>query len=426
MKVYYDNYNDCCPSHMRDWTIIKGAIPNFEEVSSMYAADIVIVYLCAMSQMHFDYYDVILGKISALKKAKPHVKTFVGGCAFGLEDFDLTLEPYLDSIDYSFVKSDMAKVVLEALKLKDNTKSAAPYIEDNTASIQISSGCRRKCSFCKNNYLKNDLVSIPREQIFADIEEAVLNQKILHISLCGENTTEYGIDLYGKAQLQWLIRDTLKFFPAIKILDIYGMTLDEMDDSLIEYIMREPRIQRIQVEVQSFIQDVREKMKLTTTALHAKQVYETLRQKKDVVSQVIVGHPGETDENFNEMMEYILNTNAFSLGVVPLVVTEGTPCANMVCPPSDVVLRRRKRLEKRSETMRTSWAKNIIDSKQPLEGYVYKVDVERNTSYCRVLGQSANMLVPGIFELYSTVKAVPTKMNLDWSSVTVRFEARIV
>ncbi len=407
MRVFYDNLSSCCPSHMRDWVKIQNTLPDFRLVKSLYSADIVIIYLCAMSKMFIDAIDGILAPLQTLKTQRPNVKVFVGGCAMGVEDIDITLEDYEPYIDGFFDKSNMAEVVLGALHLVES-KTPAPYIEDNIASISISTGCLRKCSFCKTNYLNYPFKSTPRQQIFDEIGEAVFEKHILHICLTGENTTEYGIEEDGKMHLEELIREIFKRFPMIKVMDIMGVTLDEISDTLFKYFIRESRIQRIQIEVQSFTYDVRQAMNLSTDMYRTKMIYEKLRETKDILGGIIVGHPGETDENFEATCEYIKRINAWSLTVVALDDTPNTKSYYLSKPPVNVALEREKEILKITYSLRKKWACELIMARKPVEAYVLSYDEKRQVSTCRMLGQPVNIEVPGQFNLCDTVS-----INLD-------------
>lgn len=401
MNVVYIDTKDECPSHKRDWEKIKKSIPDLRFVKSYFDADVFIVYLCAMAEHHFNEVRSILYSIKNTKMVHPNVKIFVGGCATSLDCVKAVLDEYKDMIDAVFSKTNMAEVVLRELSLEES-KQPTFFIRNFTANIPISIGCMKRCSFCKTNYLASNYLSVPTQQILDEVGDAV-QKGILHICLVGENTTEYGRDYKDGTNLELLIKKIFEKYPMVKIMDIMELTLDEINDSLLESLISEPRIQSLQAQVQSFSQEVRDKMNLSAKADRAKYVYEKLCKYKDVSSDIIVGHPGETQENFEETLKYIKDTNAWTLGVIPLEPTPGTKCFDMDRPTDEEKANRKTILEDTIFYLKKSYVDKLTALEEPIKAYVCYYNERMTSSICKMIGQPLYIEVPGIHRLYDEV-----------------------
>ncbi len=235
-----------------------------------------------------------------------------------------------------------------------------------------------------------------------EIETAVF-QDVLHICITGENTTEYGMDLDGKMHLLELLKEIIDKFPQIKILDVMGVTLDEVDKNLLRFLIKEPRINHIQMEVQSFIQPVRELMSLRKTANEAKDIFNQLRTSKVVSSNIIIGHPGETDANFATQLNYLETKwiNTWSMDISPLDATEGTPVYNMERCSSSVVQNRLRAFLNSLCRMRENWA-NVYLRDKTVRAYVHNYFADGDATSLCMWGQPVQIIVKGQLPVYKT------------------------
>lgn len=368
MKIFY--LTNMCASHNRSWIEIKNSIPDFENVNDPREADVIVAYLCAMSTEELDESRAQLEKLSSVKAEHPHIKLIAGGCAVEVANF----QNEFPAIDATFTKLSMVENTLKALGISEkSTKPAVETYAGGTAAIPIATGCLRHCAFCKTAYLDMKLRSTPEEQIFTEIEEAVKRQGARHINITGENTSEWGIDLFGEPRLLYLLRKILQTFPEIKTLDVCGVALDEMTPKLLKFLTRTPQVGLVQAEAQSFIPEVRAAMNLTKTAAEVKSIIEELTSKKAIVSNVMVGHPGETAAAFRDQIEYIRKKRLYMLDPDMFVSTPGTASSKLEQIPQPEKERRLMELTKVMLEMRTKRAnelKKIGESGSTLPAYV--------------------------------------------------------
>ncbi len=407
MKVWYKDSMEC-GSHSRDWQMIRNSIPDFELVNSAENADVAILYLCGLSNKAIDGAEREIEKVGSTLSKNPNLKVFIGGCAVDLISVQTLLGKY--GLTNTFGKNTMAEVVLEGLGLKPSEKTTA-LVSHDKVTVSISVGCCRRCSFCKSWYLDMEYRSTPKDVIMSEIGYAV-SHGVLHVCLTAENSTEYGSDIEkdGRGHLEELLREIFQTYPEIKIMDVMGVCLDEVDDGLVEYFLEEKRINEIQMEVQSFIQEVRKEMLLKKSAEEAKTVYAKLRSRKIVRSNIITGHYGETSANFNSQLKYILanEENCWSLDISPLDNTPSTHSYELERVEKSVAEANKGELIRAIMKMRKAWATKALE---PGNSFcAYAVTHKGNRTLCMVWGQPVIITVEGHLPLYKSVTVRPKRL----------------
>ena len=418
MKVCYRDLSSC-GSHLRDWQIIQDSIPGFELVKRIWDADVAIIYLCGLSKKAIDEVEREIEDVDYAFSRNPNLKVFVGGCAADLVSVQTLLGKY-NLTKNLFTKSTMANVVLGELGFRPS-RETIPYIDHRyTAVVNIAIGCRRHCAFCKTWYLDMEYRSVPKSVILKEIGEAV-SRGVFHICLTAENSTEYGSDLEkdGKGHLGELLREIFQTYPDIKIMDVMGVCLDEVDDSLADYFLEEKRINEVQMEIQSFIPEVRKKMLLEKSAEEAKALYAKLRARKIVRANIITGHPGEGSANFNSQLDYILANaeTCWSLDISPLDSTPGTQSYKMEQVKKDIAEANQAKLQEAIKKMRKAWATKVLELNEPLHAcavtYAYDLGKKEDQTLCMVWGQPVVIIVKGHLPLYENYRIRPTAYLRD-------------
>ncbi len=234
----------------------------------------------------------------------------------------------------------MVKDILQHFGLPYEHEMTVAYVKGSAACIQIASGCNRRCSFCKCHYLHMPYRSVPIDEVRGEIERAI-GEGVTRLNITGENITEYGSDINaGNLKLIGLLKGIIHDYPEIKVIDLCGVTLDEIDKKLLWFLVREPKIGLIQVEAQSFIPEVREAMNLKKTAEEAMQIIAELASKKPIISNIMIGHPEENEKGFKRQYAFIRQKGLFMLEPNAYVNTFGTRSFTMKQIPDHVVKRR--------------------------------------------------------------------------------------
>lgn len=213
---------------------------------------------------------------------------------------------------------------------------------DYFAYVQIAEGCDNRCTYC----VIPDIRGKFRSRSMSDIVEEVENLAsigIKEICLVAQDTTRYGEDLYGTYALDSLIAElsTIEGIEWIRVLYCYP---DRITDGLIEEFKNNNKLLKyIDMPIQHINDDILKNMNRRDTTESIKDVITKLRAEvPDIVirSTVIVGFPGETEKQFNELRKFVKETKFERLGVFEYSREEGTPAYDM---PNQVLKNTKKK-----------------------------------------------------------------------------------
>ena len=293
---------------------------NFEITSEVNKADIVIVNTCGfIGDAKTESIETIL-EVGELKKSGNLKKIIVAGCLSQKYSDEIVNElPEVDAVIGTGDVDKIEELVDEMLAGKKPVKTenltflATAKTErirttpNHTAYLKISEGCNRHCTYCIIPQMRGRLRSRTIEDI---VEEAkmMVSQGVREINLLAQETTEYGIDRYGKAMLAPLMRELCKI-EGLKWLRSYYMHPEYVTDELIETIRDEEKICKyFDVPIQHVSDNVLRSMARAKSGDQVKDVLSRIRNKipdATIRTTLIVGFPGETRENFNELMEFV-------------------------------------------------------------------------------------------------------------------------
>jgi len=218
-------------------------------------------------------------------------------------------------------------------------------IQGASAYIKIADGCRRPCAFCAIPAIKGTHVSRPPEMIVA--EAARLNALgTKEIILISQDTTDYGHDLGMKDGLATLLEQIVEVTPDVPWLRIMYAYPGYVTDRLIEVMAREERIvPYLDIPLQH---GSRETLKRMRRPANLEWVYGTIRKLRDAMPDIairttfIVGYPGETDEEFEELVQFVRDMRFDRVGTFTYSYEIGTPSAELPNQvPDDVKQARR-------------------------------------------------------------------------------------
>ena len=197
------------------------------------------------------------------------------------------------------------------------------------AYLKITEGCDNRCSYCAIPMIRGRYRSRKIEDI---LEEAkwLASHGVREINVIAQDTTRYGIDLYNKKMLPELLRELCKIeeFKWIRVLYCYP---DELTDELLDVMASEEKIVKyIDLPIQHINSEVLKRMNRRGNRKQVEEAIEKIRTKiKDVTlrTTLITGFPGETEEQFTELAEFVKATEFDRLGCFPYSAEEGTPAA---------------------------------------------------------------------------------------------------
>lgn len=215
------------------------------------------------------------------------------------------------------------------------------------AYLKIAEGCDKHCTYCIIPKVRGKYRSIPMETLIAQAK-ALADQGVKELILVAQETTLYGVDLYGKKSLPSLLRELAKISGIywIRILYCYP---EEITEELIDVIAEEPKVcHYLDVPIQHASDDVLKRMGRKTDQAALRRMIAHLRERiPDIAlrTTLISGFPGETQEDFEELYNFVDEMEFDRLGVFPYSQEEDTAAAIMENQvPEEVKIARRDEL----------------------------------------------------------------------------------
>lgn len=199
------------------------------------------------------------------------------------------------------------------------------------AYLKIAEGCNKCCTYCIIPKLRGRYRSVPMERLIEQAKELAA-QGVKELILVAQETTVYGVDLYGKKSLHLLLEQLCRISGLrwIRILYCYP---EEIYEDLIQIMKREEKIcHYLDLPIQHASDAVLRRMGRRTTRADLEQIVTHLREEiPDIVlrTTLIAGFPGETEEQHQEVMEFIDEMEFDRLGVFTYSQEEDTPAASM-------------------------------------------------------------------------------------------------
>lgn len=238
------------------------------------------------------------------------------------------------------------KKVVESESLNFLANAATERIlttNPHTAYLKIAEGCDRKCAYCIIPQLRGKLRSRSIEDIVAEAE-ALAAAGVRELNLLAQETTEYGIDLYGKKALPDLLRELVKV-EGIQWIRCYYMFPNSITDELIEVIKEEPKVcNYFDVPIQHISDEILRNMGRAKSGDYIKSILNRIRTEipeATIRTTVIVGFPGETEDQFEELKEFAKEFKFDYMGVFKYSREEGTRAHEMENQVDEEIKQRR-------------------------------------------------------------------------------------
>lgn len=275
------------------------------------------------------------------------------------------------------------------------------------ATIKISEGCDNFCSYCIIPFIRGEYRSRPMENIVAEAERLAA-EGVREIILIGQDVAMYGSDLYGRLNLHELVRKIAEI-SGIEWIRLMYCYEDKITDELIETIAEEEKVcNYIDIPIQHISDSVLENMNRRSTSASVRKTIEKLKSAVPDIAirtTLITGFPGESDSDFDELYDFVQDTEFARLGVFAYSQEEGTAAAEMKNQiPEDIREQRRDAIMRAQ--MLISRANNeklvgkildvIIDEKDPDEGvYIGRSRYDAPDIDNQIIIQTASEHQPG-------------------------------
>lgn len=338
-----------CSKNLVDTEMMIGLFKNrkYEIVNNPREAEIIVINTCGfIESAKEEAINTILEMAEYKKNKKGKCKILiVTGCL--VQRYKEELEKALPEVDIFLKYSDYAEAngrsaeifnkVFSKIESKDISDAKKLSFEDRVittgnqyAYIRISEGCDNRCTYCAIPYIRGKFVSRTMEDIIKEAEK-LASKGIREIILIAQDTSKYGIDIYGKPMLAELLNKLCDLdFTWIRFLYVYP---ESITDELIEVVKNNDKIcNYFDIPIQHISSKVLKRMGRHTTNQDIKNVIHKLRKEiPDVVirTTVMVGFPGETKEDFEELYNFIQEEKFDKMGAFSYSKEEGTPAARL-------------------------------------------------------------------------------------------------
>lgn len=252
--------------------------------------------------------------------------------------------------------------------------------------VKIGEGCNNGCTFCIIPHVRGPLCSRPVDSIVEEVQQLAA-AGVKEINLIAQDTTSYGVDLAGYSLLPELLRRLVKI-ERLQWIRLFYLYPHYFTDELMDIIVTEDKIcPYVDLPLQHIAQTVLKRMNRRDSEDDVRQLVKKLcshGRKLTLRSTFIVGFPGETEEEFQALCDFVRDTEFDDVGVFTYSQEEGTPAAKMENQiPEDVK-------EERYHTLMAIQAKVSEHRNQELEGSIHTMLVEKVTEedgVCQAVGR---------------------------------------
>lgn len=289
-------------------------------------ADVVVINTCGfIGDAKQESIDTIL-RAAQLKEEGKIEELFVVGCLS--QRYADELRPELPEVDDFFGVNDWAGVVerLGAKYRAENETKRELSTPSHYAYLKISEGCNWMCGYCAIPLIRGRHKSVPMEALVAEAE-ALVEKGVREIMVIAQDTTYYGVDIYGERKIAELL-ERLCRIEKLEWIRLHYAYPTDFPDQLVEVMAREPKICRyLDIPFQHISDNQLSAMKRRHTKAEALELIAKLRKAiPDIAlrTTLLVGYPGESDADFAELMEFVKRTKFDRLGVFPYSEEEGT------------------------------------------------------------------------------------------------------
>lgn len=275
------------------------------------------------------------------------------------------------------------------------------------AYLKIAEGCNKKCTYCIIPQLRGKYMSVPMEDLLSEAKYLVEEVGVKELILVAQETTVYGMDLYGKKMLPELLNRLCEINGLVWIRILYCYP-EEITDELIDTIAKQEKIcHYLDIPIQHASDDVLKRMGRRTTLEEISNRIASLRKKiPDICLRTtfISGFPGETEEDHKILYNFIDETEFDRLGVFPYSQEEGTKAAEMENQiPEEVKLARRDEIMELQQEIAFEKAENRIGDRMlaMIEGRLVEEDVYIARTYMDAPGVDGYVFINTYKELMS-------------------------
>lgn len=307
-------------------------------------ADVILVNTCCFIGDAKEESVNTLLEMAEYRKNGPCRALIVTGCLAERYREEITEEiPEVDAVIGTTAYDQIVPVIREVLSGGEHIQSfedptALPEVKaermvttgGHYAYLKIAEGCDKHCTYCIIPSLRGPYRSVPMEQLVSEAEQ-LAEKGVKELILVAQETTLYGVDLYGEKSLPKLLRQLCRV-PGIQWIRILYCYPEEITDELIETIRDEEKIcHYLDIPIQHASDRILKRMNRRTSQAQLREMIGKLRREiPDIAlrTTLISGFPGETQEDHEELYNFVNEMEFTRLGVFAYSQEEDTPAAS--------------------------------------------------------------------------------------------------
>ncbi len=370
-----------CPKNLVDSEKMLGslAVDGYTLVSQPEDADFVIVNTCGFIDESRKESKAVIQEMLDLKKQGKTRGVIVAGCLPERVGGSLLDEmPDIDHIVGVFGRDEITQVAERLVggvrEQRELFRPAAIRALDDRARLRItpghyaylkiSEGCDRTCTFCSIPKMRGKHVTKPIEMVLEEARELV-DDGVRELILVAQDTTYYGMDYYGEVRLAELLRqlDKVDGLDWIRLMYLYPVNFtDELIDTIAGGSKILPYLDMPLQHINSTM------LKRMQRRVNREKTVELVQKLRDRVPNLVlrttfvVGFPGETEDQFNELCDFVEETQFERMGVFPYSLEPGTAAVKLPDHlPEEVKLERRDALMELQQEIAFDWGKKMVD-----------------------------------------------------------------
>lgn len=283
-------------------------------------------YLIAMGCLVQRYYDELV-------KALPEVDLFIK-----IDEYGEMWQKIQDLVENNKVEKSTTKTVTKVSEIEQLPMPKFDEFYDrvittgkNYAYLKIGEGCSNMCTYCAIPYIRGKFISRKMEEIL-DEAKMLASKGIKEVIIIAQDTTKYGIDIYGTPKLAELLQK-ISEIDGIKWIRFLYSYPEGITDELIEVVKNNEKICKyFDIPIQHISNAVLKRMNRKTNKEQIENLISKIRKEiPNVVlrTSLIVGFPGEIEEDFKELEQFVEKTKFDKLGTFMYSKEEGTPAAKL-------------------------------------------------------------------------------------------------
>ncbi len=306
-----------CSKNIYDSEVLMSQLKaNGKEVVHEEEGNIVVINTCGfIDNAKQESIDTILDFVDRKEKGEVD-RVFVTGCLS--ERYKPDLEREIPDVDQYFGTRDLPHLLktLGADYKKELVGERLTTTPKHYAYLKISEGCDRPCSFCAIPLMRGGHRSTPIEELVKEAEKLAA-KGVKELILIAQDLTYYGLDLYKKRALADLLRELVKV-EGIEWIRLHYLFPTGFPEDVLDVIREEPKVcNYIDIPLQHIADPVLKSMRRGTTKVKTDRLLQVMREKVPGIAirtTLIVGYPGETEEDFEILKQWVEQTHFDRLG----------------------------------------------------------------------------------------------------------------